>query len=1035
MPLHPVPARGTWRTFSAVGGLSSLYGEHIAQDQHGFIWVGTADYGACRFDGDEFRAFTRQDGLCGDAVFHILPARDGRLFFATLDGGVCWYDGHRFHVPQGHASRRTTFLCEDNLGRIWCAGPDTLGFCQGDTYHDMRGRPGAATANCQGIAQDREGRVWFGLTRRLLYFDGERFDSAETRAATDACYQIAVDEEGTLWVGWEEEVWTCPNGERTRIDATIRKLQTDRSGRLWALTMNSAPWLWVNGAPQRWEEAAALPASRYNGVYQDREGLIWFATYGWGPCCYDPQGILTLPAPQTHRISRLVQDKAGTFWTLAPFAAAWTADKANLSHCDGERYHTTQIHAFCLGIDPDGRALAGVAGAVLRLDAGTHTHQAILATDGWIVSALWTGPDGLYLGLAQERDDGTGQMRLARYRDGQLQILWQAERPYSVCIAKIVADGADGLWFTLAFPRQLYPWPQDLEKQEICGRWHPDGTVDLLAPQEDIYSTNIHDLVVDRHGTALAAFPTGVHRFNGQRFESVRMEEDRRIAPMGTLLCDSQDRLWCGTKMGLISYNGETVQILNNQVQHGVSHIHEDQQGRFWLATDLGLQCYTPGTVPPLIRLLRVVADRIHEGAPDAIRTTASHLVFEFKGLSNRTPPRDMHYTWRLDGHDHSWRPPARQRRAEYADLPVGGYRFEVVAIDRDFNASETLSLDVEIQPDATQERLEAYTQVLAGNGATGEFVGSSEALQAVLRQLSEVAPTDMTVLILGETGTGKGLAARTLHALSHRKAQPFIHVNCGAIAEGLAESELFGHEKGAFTGAVRRQLGKVELAQGGTLFLDEVGDMPPAIQVKLLHLLQERTFQRVGSQRSLQADVRVVAATNRDLEAMMQQGAFRQDLYYRLQMYPVELAPLRQRRDDIPLLAAYFVERYAQHLNRPAPQLSDAALEKLAAYSWPGNVRELEHLMQRAVLQCQNGGIEAATIARQLENGHAPDDAPPDIDEILSLADQEKRHIERALVATDGVIEGDQGAAKLLDINPATLRGRMRKYGIKRQS
>jgi len=327
----------------------------------------------------------------------------------------------------------------------------------------------------------------------------------------------------------------------------------------------------------------------------------------------------------------------------------------------------------------------------------------------------------------------------------------------------------------------------------------------------------------------------------------------------------------------------------------------------------------------------------------------------------------------------------------------------------------------------ALGETLSATKHALSQSGEWGEFVGNSPALRQMQMQLTEVAPTDVNVLILGETGTGKGLTARKIHELSQQSDGPFLQVNCGALPEHLIESELFGHEKGAFTGAHARKLGKVELAAGGTLFLDEIGDMPLDAQVKLLQLLEERVFERVGGTETLQADVRVVAATNRDLEGMVREQTFREDLYFRLQVYPVQLPPLRQRQEDIPLLARYAMEQFTRHLNRPVTRISPGAMAKLQTYAWPGNVRELEHLMQRAVLLCKNDSIEPEDIVfgpgsvgdAMVEEG------------FLSLAEHEKQYIVRALEATEWVIFGKRGAAQLLGINPHTLRSRMKKYGL----
>lgn len=332
-------------------------------------------------------------------------------------------------------------------------------------------------------------------------------------------------------------------------------------------------------------------------------------------------------------------------------------------------------------------------------------------------------------------------------------------------------------------------------------------------------------------------------------------------------------------------------------------------------------------------------------------------------------------------------------------------------------------ALEVRVQ-DRT-EALDAARDALSQGDQSVEFIGQSKVLLQVQNQLRDVADTDLTVLILGETGTGKGLVAQTLHQLSPRRVGPFIQINCGALPKDLVESELFGHEKGAFTGAHARKIGKIELASGGTLFLDEIGDMPLEAQVKLLRLLEERVFERVGGTQTMPTQVRVVAATNLDLEAQVADKRFREDLFFRLKVFPVELPPLRARGEDILLLARFAVERFAQRLHRPVPALAPAALQALQNYGWPGNVRELEHVLQRAVLICQRDCIEATDLALT-QTATAPVEG-----EIVSLAANEKRHLERALAVCDGAIYGASGAAQLLNVHPETLRYRLKKHGL----
>jgi transcriptional regulator with GAF, ATPase, and Fis domain len=306
------------------------------------------------------------------------------------------------------------------------------------------------------------------------------------------------------------------------------------------------------------------------------------------------------------------------------------------------------------------------------------------------------------------------------------------------------------------------------------------------------------------------------------------------------------------------------------------------------------------------------------------------------------------------------------------------------------------------------------------------QIIGKSPALEAVLEQVERVAPTDSTVLIEGETGTGKELIAQAIHNLSSRCGRAFVRVNCAAIPLDLLESELFGHEKGAFTGAITQQIGRFERADRGTLFLDEVGDIPQALQPKLLRVLQEQQFERLGSTRTQQVDVRVVAATNRDLMQMVNRGEFRSDLYYRLNVFPVTLPPLRARREDIPTLVTHFVEVFGCRLGRQIRHISAATMFALSSYHWPGNIRELQNLIERAVILSNSGVLPNPLPAAGTQTIEVAPTVP-------TLKDSERALILHALEGTSWVIGGPNGAAAKLGVKRTTLICRMQKLGIYR--
>ncbi len=305
------------------------------------------------------------------------------------------------------------------------------------------------------------------------------------------------------------------------------------------------------------------------------------------------------------------------------------------------------------------------------------------------------------------------------------------------------------------------------------------------------------------------------------------------------------------------------------------------------------------------------------------------------------------------------------------------------------------------------------------------QVIGSSPALEAVLEQVERVAPTGATVLIQGETGTGKELIAQAIHNISSRCGQPFIRLNCAAIPLDLLESELFGHEKGAFTGAIAQKIGRFELADKGTLFLDEVGDIPPALQPKLLRVLQEQEFERLGSGRTHQVDVRLVAATNRDLTEMVSRGEFRSDLYYRLNVFPILLPPLRERREDIPDLVTHFVEMLGRRMGREIEHIPPETMSALISYQWPGNIRELQNLIERAVILSNDGVLPNPLPTAEAEQRAAISPGA------TTLRDSERTLIQQTLEEVGWVIGGPKGAASKLGLKRTTLIHKMQKLGI----
>ena len=327
---------------------------------------------------------------------------------------------------------------------------------------------------------------------------------------------------------------------------------------------------------------------------------------------------------------------------------------------------------------------------------------------------------------------------------------------------------------------------------------------------------------------------------------------------------------------------------------------------------------------------------------------------------------------------------------------------------------------------DRLEEETRVYKMELESSAQLGEIVGESKAMRLLIAQMEKVAPTDSSILITGETGVGKGLVARAIHRLSSRADGPFIPVNASTLSDGLVTSELFGHERGAFTGASTRRMGRFELADGGTLFLDDVDNLNPDIQMRLLRTLQEKEFERVGGNQTIRSDFRIISATNQDLHALTRSGDFRSDLFYRLNVFPIHIEPLRKRREDIPALVLHFLNLYSAKTGKNPPRVSESLMKRLTHYEWPGNVRELQHVVERALIMSEGGPLQLSGMGERVSGPDVPS-------AFVSLEEMERSYIVEVLRACNWRVSGAKGAARLLQVKPTTLYSKIRRMGIKK--
>ena len=1068
--IKPLDRTGTYRTYSMADGLTGMRIEHIAEDREGCIWFATWDNGVSRFDGNEFQNFTKQDGLIDDRTYFVTQDSQNRMWFGTANG-VCWYDGARFHhlKDDGIASRDVRCIYEDNEGRVWFGGTRTLGYFDGTAFHDMiphylqhyKRPPSPRWRQCWGITQDPQGHLWFGFNY-LIRFDGESFHRYEKKDGfpqDGTAYAVDTDHTGKVWIGRfgnRDELWCYADGtfESVQVDlgGALRKIQCDREGRMWFSTSEGG--LYQNGDGfSRFTIADGLPHPAVKAVFQDRDHQYWFATWG-GVGLYDAHSISVFDlgkafpkGKEPSEISQIVQDRRGNIW-IGCVSPILTSLKKSVFRFDGEHFaFLGPDQGFnidnCLSMheDHEGYLWFGGLNGLFRYDgqklkkmkiatgSGDRSISAITQDlQGQFLFGYWE--KGIYKTELKKKELSGSPLKIIYQRDEAFQTIFSEEKKKNVLdrIGTVVVGRNSEIYFHLSEKTIS-------DTYKGFARWHPKKELKFYGIEDGLIDDRVTDLIEDRQENLWIATLNGLCRFDGSTFQTFTTDDGLPSNRIRCLFEDRQGHLWLGTDRGVAHFDGQLFQTINSPHIGPVCRILEDRDGTFYFGTTMGsIIRYRLRQTLPRIRLLQVIADKVYENSEEVIvSTTDQNVIFEYKGMSFSTHPSDMLYIYRLKGYDPDWQPATRKMRAFYPDLSPGDYTFQVRAIDRDLNYSEMAQVRLSIVPDP---RIEAFTAIINRQGSQ-EFIGHSATLRQFQFHLKKIASTDMTVLIMGETGVGKGLAARMLHALSANSDGPFIEVSCGALPEALIDNELFGHEKGAFTSAVSRKLGRVELAKDGTLFLDEIGDMALETQVKLLRLLEEGTFERLGDGQTLTAQTRIVAATNRNLVEMVSAGDFREDLYYRLNAFPMYLPPLRERKEDIPDLAEYFKTRMAEHIGKQIALLTPEIIEALQTYHWPGNVRELEHTINRAVIVCHGSQIKEGDLGMNYSQRPGPTprqsilSASQDLG-VVPLDEFERRYILGVLEATNYQIKGARGAATLLGLPPSTLYNKMKRLGIK---
>lgn len=972
--------------------------ECLCEGIEGDIWIGTHDSGLVRFREGRCDLI---GGTSPGGVYSISSDGRGRMVLGTNRGLV--------HV-NGSDDAETVAEAE-GVGLLWGACHDELG----SSYYGVERRQGRPPALLE-FAEDDYNIIELAVERRA---------QGESVASVAICRQA-------IWASGDRlyrlspgrgEVETMPGIVFPRTLVHYRDgLLVGASGGVWYVRDSSV------------EKVVDLPGTGANSLVVE-ESSVWIGTYDGALMEFSDGGLRTVAQFQ-RPIQALLRTGKGSLWVGVYGLGLFVSDVTRWGRFDDEGFRPS-----CLSGNGKQVAIGSASGLWIAEDA-SMCRRSYPQIEGEVTAVCYDSDENLWLGTRAGVTCVTRQGRIENYerpkgvRQHRVRNLTMTDGlAWYACTPGWGVGFCDGRSVAHFIPSDDSPFPSwvgALTRTESLGliagsaEGKGDDWLFRLSPEgaEPVVSVPFPVSALAEFGDLIyVGTSNGLFVLSDGELKMLEASHDLTSGIVTAMAADS-DTIWIGTEGGGVGrYDGQVMQSLT--IPGGSLHnVVTDiclADGKAWISTEGGLFTYSPRVETP--PLPRIYVDGVEFQSGDLVRIRSDQNEVRIVNQSANSQSTTPRFLFSFDKSEPSWAVTSEVIELSETRSPQV---LSVIAVDVDLNYSEVARFDVHVEA----SELSLYVrEALSGTIDGGHLLGSSEQMLRVMDRLGQVADTDLPVMLLGETGTGKTLAAKFLHRASARREAPFVQVNCGAIAEGLAEAELFGHERGAFTGSHARRIGKFQLAHGGTLFLDEVGELPPAIQVKLLHALQEQRIEPLGSDASIEVDVRIVSATNVELDGAIASRRFREDLLYRLKGEVVNLPPLRERFGDVMPLAVHFSEYFSTRLRIEQPDFTDDAVNALEQYSWPGNVRELEHTIHRALILSRGRDIGSEHLPFEDSNG-LPDKQLET--QLVSMEAFERAYIERVLAHTDGRIQGENGAAEILQVNPSTLRSRIKRLGLR---